>query len=479
MKNKIASLLFLLPALFLTSCGENSSSSDSSSSSSQSSEKTPEEIAKALSSLRKNSHQVEISSIVKVTHPDNNQAIDIQVATDETIKHSYADGERGYQVSGKRVNSDLEKETGEPIEATATTHPIAEQTIFENPEDGLAYSEILNVDNTVSRSLPSIQNSETGIYDPIVFASEFKNPWDYIEEKDLSYEKDGNIHLDLDKAEFLKECYGLSSVNKADDCVVNLDSNGNIATLRFAIEDLVASNFVRQSTLDVSYSRHGEKVVEHVTPLTNQNPELETALSALKTAKNFTYEKTIENLSDGTKMLTTGYYDKENGLAFFHQGEEDKPYTAGDNYDYVASYQKDGDYAGKWLGYEYVFSSSWNWSTIMVSSTAPYVIDSWDELIPQFDSVSAAVFTNTDGVYTADKRLDASIASYFDNPFLGANSEALLTDGTGLSLTLKDGKIDTVSTGFDFMGTDYKVTFTLKDIDSTTLPSYFLETWNG
>ena len=58
------------------------------------------------------------------------------------------------------------------------------------------------------------------------------------------------------------------------------------------------------------------------------------------------------------------------------------------------------------------------------------------------------------------------------------SSEALETDGTGVSLTVQNGQIDTVTAGFDFMGTLYEVTFTLSDVNETTLPDYFLETWN-
>lgn len=506
MKSKVKSLFLLLPSLLLIASCQNTSSSQPSSSlpgssntpSSQSpstpAPSTPsiepepepeEEFVTAVNSLKRNSHIVNLASTVRVLHPDSPLTADLQTSTDANYTYSYKtleDGtiERGYHEEGARTNADLIKETGEPDPNATRVYDITPLTIFEDSETGLAYSEVLNIDNSVTTSLPSEYNPETGVYDPIVFENNYRNPWDFISANDLYYGEDGNIHLSLDKAEFLTECYKATSVNWVTDCIVNLNSKGEVATVDFTTPELVGETFTRTSTLRLSYSRFGENVLSHIVPLTNDNPDLATALNCLKDAKNFTYVKTIENVTKKTKTITTAYYDNEAGLAFYHQGEDDALYTAGDNYDYVAARQTSGEFAGKWLGYNYLSGTlGWNWAVIYVSSSYPYVIDTWEDLIPSFDQVSPNVFTEENGVYTPDSSLFKSIGSYFDNGFLGVNSESLETNGDGLSLTVKDGRIDKVEARFGVSGDEYHVTFTLKDIDSTTFPQYFLDSWDA
>lgn len=498
MKRKYTSLLLALPALLLASCAGTSSTSAPSTSTSSSTTSSgadsttipdiddgeaPEEFVTAIKSLRKNSHQVHINSLVQVLHPDP-YAVDLQIVTDQTIVQSYKtleDGtiERGYHVEGSKTNSDLNKDEGHTVnESTTTVYPIADQTIFEDPATGVAYDETLTIDNTVVKSMPANQD-ETGVYDPLIFADQFKNPWDYIDASDLSYGTDGNIHLDITKAAFLMEAYELNSVNKPSDCIVNLNSNNQIASVTFAIDDIGSETYTRHSTLSLTYSGFGTATVEHLAPLTNENPELETAFANLTSADSFTYTKVIKNLTNNTVEKTTAYYVKDANLVYFHQGDEDRMYTNGNNYDYVASYQESGTYAGQWMGYNYVQGTTgWDWGIVYVTGTYPYLVESWDALIPQVKKVSTALFhKDEDGAYVCDDRLDGSIGSYFDNGFLAVNSEALETSGTGLKLTLKDGNIDTIETGFTVSNQESEVTFTLSDINSTTLPDFFLESW--
>ena len=498
MKSNMKSLFFLLPALLLSlaSCNTNtsttssngSSTSSSTSSSSQSSSSssvkpTDPTIETALASLKQNNHTVDIDFTVRVLHPKDEYAVDIEIHRQEQRSFSYnvledKSIEKGYHVEGSSTNCDLDKETGDYVETTRRVYPITPLTIFEDTENGLAVMETLNVQNEVDYAYLSEYDADTGVYDPVVFDTDYINPWDYINAEDFSYDSDGILHLDLEKAEFLAESYGASSVNWATDCTVSLNSSNQIAKVDFTIPDIEGENFERVSKMTLLYSDFGKETVNHLAPLTNDNPHLATALKCLLNAKNFTYKKTIT--IDGVSALTTGYYDKEHGIAYFHQGDKDSMYTAGDNYDYVAAYQTSGANKDQYVGYNYISGdeTSYAWSPITVSSSALYTIPTWDDLIPAFDQVSPNIFTEENGVYTPISSLVPSIGSYFDNPFLGVNSEALTTDGTAFSITLDGDTIKQIDAVFESSGTTYEVKFELSAINHTTLPQFFLDSWN-
>lgn len=454
-----------------------------------------EEIAKALSSLQRNNHKAEVSYTTTVLHPDSPMTVDLEMTTNETLSYSYtemSDGsvERGYHEVGSRIARDLPKDDLN-VDTTPRIYPVQSLTIFENPENGLAVSETLNVDNTVTKAYVSEYDSSTGVYDPLTFASSFRNPWDYISVSDLTLNEDGlSYSLDLDKAEFLTECYGATSVNWVTECTVNVNPEGNIYRVDFTTADLDGGSYTRETTMSVTYSNWGEETVKHVVPLTNDNPELAEALKCLDGVTNFTYTKDTVSADANVDKHTTGYYSKDEKMVYFHQEYEDALYTEGDDYDYAAIYQEDNSwgYPGEWLGLNYLAgTTSWSWGVISVSASALYSVPTWEELIPQFGSVSPALFTKvTDEsgtYYIPDETLLPSIGSYFDNPFLGVNSSSLESSGNGFKLWIKEenGKqvIDKAEANFTLVSSDYTVTFTLSDIGSTKLPQYFLDSVEG
>ena len=322
MKSNMKSLFFLLPALLLSlaSCNTNtsttssngSSTSSSTSSSSQSSSSssvkpTDPTIETALASLKQNNHTVDIDFTVRVLHPKDEYAVDIEIHRQEQRSFSYnvledKSIEKGYHVEGSSTNCDLDKETGDYVETTRRVYPITPLTIFEDTENGLAVMETLNVQNEVDYAYLSEYDADTGVYDPVVFDTDYINPWDYINAEDFSYDSDGILHLDLEKAEFLAESYGASSVNWATDCTVSLNSSNQIAKVDFTIPDIEGENFERVSKMTLLYSDFGKETVNHLAPLTNDNPHLATALKCLLNAKNFTVSDSYDK--DDNEIMT-------------------------------------------------------------------------------------------------------------------------------------------------------------------------------
>ncbi len=458
-----------------------------------------EKTAKILSSLQRNNHRAHVTYTTRVLHPDSPQAVDLEMVTDETFSYSYTertDGtiEKGYHEVGTRTARDLEKESLN-VDTTPRVYPIQPLTIFEDPKTGLAQSETLNVDNTVTKAYVADYDSNTGIYDPLTFASNFRNPWDYISVSDLTYDEQEDLwYLNLDKAEFLTECYNATSVNWVTECRVYAnyadENNPTIARVEFDTSYLDGGSYTRETTMSVNYSDWGKETVKHVVPLTNENPELDEALNCLDDATNFTYIRDLVSEDDNVDKHTTGYYSLDEKMAFYHQEYDEALYTKGDDYDYAAIYQDDNSmgYQDQWLGLNYIAgTTSWSWGTIAVSASALYSIPSWDELIPQFSAVSPAVFTKVtegnDTYYVPDETLIPSIGSYFDNPFLGVNSSSLENGGTDFKLWLREenGKhvIDKVEAKFNLVSSEYTVTFTLSDIGTTKLPRYFLDSVEG
>lgn len=469
-----------LPSSELPSSSLPSSETESSTSSSTPEEEVDPDILTALESLKGNSHEVRIDYQVQVLHPGVTGAVDLELNHEEERHYSYTENEdgtieRGYHAEGQNTNYDIQN--GERIESSRRVYPMTPVTLFEEEDTGLAVMESLTVDNRVETAYLSGYDETTGVYDPVLFNADYTNPWDYIQADDLFYDDDGNLHLSLEKADFLRLSYGATSVNWITDCKLTTNSQGQIVLVDFLTDDLVGETFTRASSMSLTYSDFGTPL-NHVVPLENDNPELEEALKSLVNAKNFTYKKTLTY--EGTSTETTGYYDREKGLVYFHQGNSQSLYEGGDNYDYVAAYQQDGANAGSYVGYNYISSDygSWSWDPITVSSSALYTIPSWESLIPAFDQVSANVFTLENGVYVPESSLLPTIGGYFDNPFYGVNSEALTTSGTKLEITLENGVLTKIEASFGTDSSEYDVTFELSAIDNTTLPDFFLDSWN-
>ena len=519
MKKK-KSYLLLLPILLLASCGGTSDSeaplesetslpveSSSSSTSDPSSEDNSELLnaRKAVNSLRGVDHVATMDQMVYVNQRDSGSYTTKDTYVEYFNEYQYSYGEESGDLEAYRRKNELHYGTlvegthdivtdtdGTPL-ISVTSYP--EELYFRDPETGVTILESLTMSNEVDKSIMADYDSNTGTFYPIVFEEEFINPFDFILPRDLTQLSDmGSKHqfsLSLDKAEFLADCYAANATNKIENCTITTDSEYQIERIDFVTPmeggyDLGYS-YERVSELTIVYSNRGaQSHIAHLTPYTVEHPELQAAFDLITNSESYRYEKrylygdfgSTEDPEDNIEDKIAGYMTKD--LCFFHHHDDPDdttPYEIGDDYDYVA--KKEGDL---YYGYEYNYSGyGWGWGKIVVSSSAYYTMDTYQDIGPSVAYLSPSIFQlkeGTDNVYVVDSNFDYRIGSFFDFQFLGVNSQVMETNTSEFELILEDDGSFTVHTGYVYYDNGRKVeqkieyVFDASTVNNTTVPSY-------
>lgn len=467
-KNKLVLLFTCLIVLPFTSCSGN---------------EVDPLIIKAVKSLRGKSHIVDLFSSVTLLKPNDDFAVDFYDQYFCTYGYYYDGLEKAYSSKINYIFADLVKETGQIMEGSTRYFSSSEVTYFKDNKDGTMYIEEISIENEYVSLTVADYNSSTGVYTPIIFDNEFRNPFDYISYRDYKVNNDGTLSLINEKADFLGECYNVVGLNVITENYIHLDDEGNIISMSFIINDLVEENYTRKNELTISFLRGDDIKLTHYAPYENDNPELQDALDAIDGKKNYTYSKEMSYKDyDPITGELTDYYDMvkgyftEDAIFFHHQeGENDThPYAIGDNYDYKAVLQDDGSY----LCYEYNFSSNLNgysWSPVSVSGSAYYTFSNFEEIGPQFLTIDASIFKKVDEyTYEIEDALLSSVGYYFDYGCMGVQSLALDGNTTKCIIHLNDNKqIARIETGFDYQNVVYDINYYLEDVDSTILPSWY------
>ena len=473
---KKQNLLLITVALVTPLAGCNSN---------QSNENNPT-IVNAINSLKYQSHNVHVKQSVDILRPipegmtpeDPNWSylpIDIHREYDNYFTYYYGNNnEKAYSRQTNTTYYDLEKLTGEPIEGTIRYDHSPVEAFFRN-EDGTVTVEEITVQNELKTYISAKFDEINGIYSPIIYDVEFKNPFDFISYRDVEIRKDDSSKLTLinQKADFLSDCYFTVGLNFITDNIINLDENGHISSINFIIDDLVDETFTRRNTFSVYYN-YENTVIEHQKPFENNNPELQNALKALENQHNFTYIKEYSYTSNGNDYhdLITGYFTEDK--VFFHHKQTDNdehPYTNGDNYDYQCVKQDDGSY----LCYEFVPNGiQFSWGPIAISGTSYYYIDNFEGIGPSFTNLNASIFKKIDDKkYVIEESLLKTTGKYFDYQMLGVNSYSMESNTSLLEITLDDnGNIDFIEVRFIFEGIERTVKFYIQNIGETVVPSW-------
>ena len=428
-------------------------------------------IITALNSLKNASHYVETEQDVAILKPTQPEVCDIYSYYHQNLGYFYKGAEKSYSIKVDTLFCDLDKETGERLENTVRRN-YGEENLYFKDEDGTAYSEHVSFQNEVYATTMAFYDEDTGYYQPVIFDSEFKNPWDYISTRDIE-EKNGSLTLINEKADFLAECYGAVGLNFITSNKLILDEQGRITGIEIVIDDLVEENYTRTNTYKITYSGHDTAELIHRTPSTNSNPELQAALDSIKTSKNYTYQKEYTYSYGATKDMITGYFT-EDEVYFRHHTEDENEhaYTGGDDYDYKAKINEDGT---TYTGYEYTLRGEyWDWGVVMLSSSAPYIMDSFQEIGPKFYEINASIFKNIgNNQYEIEPYFLRDSGAYFDFGFLGVNSAAFEGGTNKMIITLSDdGQISKIETGFTFMNEDYPINYYLSNIGTTEVPAW-------
>lgn len=432
-----------------------------------------DKVVKAIDSLREKSHYVLVEQDVAIFKPKFPEVCDIYNKYTYNIGHFYTETERSYSIQTSMTFCDLNKETGEPLPETVRNKSEQERLYFKNMEDGTVYSEEVTFQNEVVTYIQAFYDEDNNMYEPVIFDSEFKNPWDFISYRDVKEKSDGTLTIINQKDDFLAECYNTVGLNFVSDNTIHLDEQGRIKSIDFVINDLVEENYTRRNTLKITYSGLDTATLVHRTPSTNDNPRLQAALNSIKGAKNYTYSKEFCYAYGATKDYITGYFT-ENEIYFRHhtENEIEHAYTGGDDYDYKVKINEDGE---TYTGYEYnLKGDAWDWGVIMVSSSAPYILYSFEESGPTFYNIDASIFTKIDeNTYEIEPYFLRQSGTYFDYGMLGVQSAAFDGNTNKLVIHLNDdGSIQKIETGFTFMEADYYINYYLSDIGTTEIPSW-------
>lgn len=471
---------------------------------------------KALNALQNHDNAAEVHYLVTVEFQDDPSSlyttVDTFIQQDVTYSYHYgADGERATATGGVSNFGDWNDATDEPIPGRYTTSVVPTTVYWRDPDTGLTTVENRTYDNQVQTLISATVDDITGTVTPVVFDTEHINPWDFIDYEDLTRDEEEphTYHLALNKAELFTRVYDATGMNTITDAVATLDDQGRIASLNFLSDPLRgdASNatFTRSNVFSIEYSYADQSALfTHKTPYqADQNPEIATVFDALDQAltngESYRYDKGMKGYSllEGTEDTNTtntgvtGFFTKDN-IYFAQWGpNHDEYYTdgafynEGDNYDYGAVRQLDGTYLAYQCPTTGIDVSTGEpdvyWSTIAVSSTAYYTLDSYSVVGPTFNQLSPDIFipAEEEGWYTVDDQLLGGIGTYFDFAFLGVHSTTLESttesfrlrvdqDADGVNYTM------TVEMSFTMLGfhSDVTTTFDTASIGHTDLPEY-------
>lgn len=459
MKNK--SYLLLLPLLLITGCNPAGGSEN---------EETAIDIA--LKAVRKNNYEVEISEVLSVRYPEDPYAVDIYNEYSFEFGYYYTDTEKAHSQKVTYFFADYVGKTEELNVNTITTSTSDRNLYFKDFDTGFAYSEKIGVDNEVVVTTPSVYDSESMIYSPILFDEEFKNPFDYITSRDFVENEDGTLSLINSKADFLAECYQAIGLNKVDENYIHLDEQGRPNYMEFVMQPLVGDRFIRTTHYVVEFVNY-DCELSHVQPFTHENPELQAAFDDLKGRKNFTYAKDYVTESGSIIDHIVGYFTED--IVFFHhhdKPEDTTPYRGGDDYDYKAVKQPDGTYLG--YQYDYISDNVYQWNVIMLSSTSPYIMYTYDEIAPTYHMLNASIFKKTgEYTYEIEEPLLKEIGQYFDFGMYGVDSMTLESYTNKCIVTLNpNGGIEKVETGFFFENRYTYINYYISNVGTTVIPSW-------
>lgn len=439
-----------------------------------------EKVSTAMMSLRRKTHKVNVNQTVTVLK--GTDAISITQEYNNVYGFYYEGEERAFSRQLSSLFADIDPISGAYKESTIRTYNNQEEFYFKNIEDGTAYVETINVNNQLTKSTISSYDEDNGIYSPIIYDQEFKNPFDYISLRDVVVNSDNTLSFINSKADYLADCYGTIGLNFIKSNQINLDSNGKITSIDFVIDDWEGETFTRKNTLSITfdYDDNVDAIDSiHLKPFTNDNPILASALKTLENKTNFTYIKeyyseTNKN-NNSTKMINhriKGYFTQSE-VFFHHEATEndDTPYINGDYTDYKCKINDSGSYTS----YEYVlYTTEYKWNVSKLSGGSAYIIDDFSGIGPSFMNLSASIFKKVDDyTYEIESSLLETIGTYFDYQMLGVQTG--LFDGytTGLSIKLnQDGNIEVINASYISEMIETKVKFYIQDIGTTSIPEW-------
>lgn len=467
------------------------------------------EIETAIETLRTSDYTVKMTESVTVIYPNSNLYVDIGSNSTTTLNFSVGENV-GVSYSILRESFDLDK-TDHTTKKNILYRNVPEVSYFKDATTGSAYSEAVTKSNEFSKTYASDYDEDTGVYEPIAYDSEFRNPWDFISASDVTKDSDGNYILSNQKTQFLLKYYQASNLNWVQKAVLNLDSDNHISSITLSTPQQTGTNsaaenyYLRDTSYTLAFSDYGVTKVSHIPDggYTNSNPELQAIFDKMKTATSFTYKKTFKNLhntvmnpdvTDATDYFTTGYFTSD--AVYFaqmyedlnHDGQNDYTWTYGDNAtnniaqpyqgtdDYDSIIKKESD--DLYYVYQYTPDSNtgeWNWGRVSLSDSTDYSFTDMPSIGPDIGSISAAIFRKVEGTtnkYEVEDKLLNYAGGFFNNQYNGVYTTYLDSYTYKLELTINSDGSLTIDTGYKSGIDAHDIQFDLYDIGTTTLSTW-------
>lgn len=350
--------------------------------------------------------------------------------------------ETNYSISYDYGSIEKDGETLEAVrDSSGTVH-------YENEEGAAAY-DTLNQRNEV------VSIEETRLYATVLYSEAYRDPMLYISPENISED----LSLDHALAGFLTECYlGVSWA--VESAKFNVSANG-------VPESLSVTYLPRYDGLEVSDSETGVTEIltiessfeasfsfsfdvapfESVSPLTNENAALETALN--EDLSNFTL-----SFSSNALSTTYTYYATEEAI-YLHAGNTDT--------------MEDGDVYYQWnaaresyVSYSYDASSAiWTRETSLEKN----------QILPDLSLVDSALFVEEgEGQYSMDEEAVALSAAYFVIP----SYFSTFSEGTGesVTVTLSEGHVSSVTAAFLISASQVATNMSYRNVGTTSMPEF-------
>ena len=472
---KFSLLATSLITLLLVGCANTNNPSESESNN----DEVEEIIDTALGSLKYHNHDVLISETVSIKKPNDSYAVDIFQSYEFDYGYYYDGENKAHRTKTHGLFADLDKVTGEIVESTKRETYSLEYLYHKNIEDGTTFFDEINIYNEVTRYIAANQDSNTGAYMPIIYDDEFKNPFDYITTRDLTYNKESHtISLSVDKANFVIDCYSLIGMNLVNSATLILNESNYITAIEFDIAQEVNETYSRINTLEITYRNHDTAKLYYVEAYTHDNPALAAALKEHEGLTNYTYNKDYHYGEEVFDHIE-GYFTQD-GIYFHHgQKTDTTPYVIGDNYDYKVMPKS----ADMWQVYEFTANDAgeWTWKEVWASPSQPYYLPSFEACGPSYFDISPAIFKNIgNNQYEVEEQLRPTIGQYFDYEVWGVDSYVLESSTNKCVITLNDdGSLKQIDIGFNFQSTQTYITYYYTDIGTTKLPTYINDTYIG
>lgn len=458
--------IFIFLSLFiLASCGSNNFTINE-----------DKVIANALNVLREHSFKANTSYVTTILRKEIYETYQpLSIRLTENYNLSYSINENyAITISGDSKYEDMLYQNGGYEVTSSRTSYIDKETYYKDTTNGNAIKEVLNEDNTVSKVIMAEYDETDLTYIPINYDSEFKNPFEYLKPSDFSLNSDGTYSLLGSKAVFLAKSFQRSSLTYVKDAIVTLDSNNLISSIVCNIDNVDATGYTQESTYTCVISDIDNITINHVTPYSNSNPEIESLFNKVKNANNYTYYKEFYKDSEGNGYQDdiTAFYTQD--TVFFHHlysEYKDKIYDGGNDYDYKVVWD---DTDKIYYCYEYHKASDstpYDWALCSLSGTTPLTYESFEDIGPTFYNLDSNLFyKNSDGSYSVVDEFKDTVGSYFDNQFIGVHSDVLDGQTSSFKMVLDGDTGFTVYLTYTASGSEQNLKFKIYDIDSTELP---------